>query len=135
MLDSESVPMQIPCSCGGTATRVWVRAPGVGNKAKGKFPYFDTQLGITLESPQHRERVAKERGLVIMGAEEHERTIRAANANAEPESMIDGERWRDAAEKAWNDMKYGNVPMNLPIPTVNDLEVDQPMLVSQAGVE
>jgi hypothetical protein len=120
----------LPCSCGGLADRV-LTAPFIGNKAKGRYPYVDTQLGITVESPQHRERVAKERGLLIMGPDEHRRAL--ANApESDPEPSVDSKGWREAAEKAWADIKSGNVPPDITIPTLAD--VDATVLTSETEI-
>lgn len=110
----------LPCSCGGLADRVLVGSPVIKGKNKGRYPYFDTQLGVTLESSQHRDRIAKERGLIIMGPDEHRRAL--ANAHDATEPSVDSAGWKDAAEKAWSDIKSGNVPSEITIPTLADVE-------------
>lgn len=120
----------IRCTCGGFATRVWLKAPGIKNKAKGLFPQYDIQLGMTVESPQHRDRILKERGLTVISKKEFDRLPEPTPI--EEQNFVDKAAWREAAEKAWNDIKYGNVPP-AEIPTVKDLEVDTPILVSQKG--
>ncbi len=101
----------LPCSCGGEAVQIWMKAPGVGNKAKGKYPYFDTGLAMTVESPQQRQRIADAKGLTIMGREEFARN--AANSQTAPtENYIDREKWRESAQKAWQDIKSQAVPLN-----------------------
>jgi hypothetical protein len=100
----------LPCACGGEAVQIWMKAPGVGNKAKGKFPYYDTGLAMTVESPQQRERIAKSKGLAIMGREEFARSV--ADSKAPVENYIDREKWRESAQKAWQDIKSQAVPLN-----------------------
>jgi hypothetical protein len=100
----------LTCSCGEPAVQVWMKAPGVGNKAKGKFPYYDTGLAMTVESPQQRERIAKSKGLAIMGREEFARSV--ADSKAPVENYIDREKWRESAQKAWQDIKSQAVPLN-----------------------
>ncbi len=88
-----------------------MKAPGVGNKAKGKYPYFDKGLAMTVESPQQRQRIADAKGLTIMGREEFARN--AANSQTTPtENYIDREKWRESAQKAWQDIKSQAVPLN-----------------------
>lgn len=100
----------LTCSCGQPAVQIWMKAPGVGNKAKGKFPYFDAGLGMTVESPQQRQKIADQKGLTIMGREEFARN--AANYKAPEENYIDREKWRESAQKAWQDIKSQAVPLN-----------------------
>lgn len=114
------------CYCGGNAVRVWVKGPMVGNKQKGKYPYFDIQLGVTLESPQHRDRIAKERGLTILGNDEWERTRKAQPEEAPPPT-VNHEKWIQAAEETYAQMIAGNIP-NVTVPTLAD--VDAPSLIS-----
>lgn len=121
----------IRCTCGGSATRVWLKAPGIKNKMKGLFPQYDMQLGVTVDSPQHRDRILKERGLTAISKKEFDRM--PGPTQPEDEVYIEKNAWREAAEKAYNDIKFGNVPAEVQIPTVNDLEVDQPLLISQQG--
>jgi hypothetical protein len=100
----------LTCSCGQPAVQIWMKAPGVGNKAKGKYPYFDTGLGMTVESPQQRERIAKAKGLAIMGPDEFARSV-GSETETPDENYIDREKWREAAQKAWQDIKAQNVPL------------------------
>lgn len=102
----------IPCpACrAGSADRLITWRGGVLGKSKGLFPYFDTQLGVTVESSQHRDRVAKERGLVAMGPEEFERSRNAPRA---PDPMDTDEvdpQLIECAKRAWDDVKFGRVP-------------------------
>ena len=41
---------------------------GAASTVKG-YPYFDTELGLEIQSPGHRARVLKERGLVALDGE------------------------------------------------------------------
>ena len=91
-------------------------------KTKGNIPYFDKQLGVTLESSQHRDRVAKERGLVVMGVQEYNRS---RNAPHTPDPLDDPNpdpKLIEIAKKVWDDHKYGRVKPEPPKPpeTNND---------------
>lgn len=101
----------VPCPiCNeGMARRVFLRMGGMLGKNKGKYPYFDKQLGVTLESSSHRDRVAKERGLVVMGVEEYNRS---RNAPRSPDPLDDPNpdpKLIEIAKKVWDDHKYGRV--------------------------
>lgn len=102
---------KIPCqSCGGVAERVYRRMSGMPGKNKGVYPYFDVQLGVTLESSSHRDRVAKERGLLVMGNDEFKRS---RNAPRTPNPMDSDEVdpvLIETAKRAWDDVKFGRVP-------------------------
>jgi hypothetical protein len=92
------------------ANRVYKKFGTMLGKSKGKYPYFDTQLGLSVESPQHRDRVAKERGLVTMGKEEWERS---RNASRSPDPMDSNEvdpNLIECAKRAWDDVTFGRVP-------------------------
>lgn len=102
--------VECPSCRGGECERMLSWNGGIRGRNKGKFPYFDTQLGITVESSQHRDRVAKERGLVTMGKEEWERS---RNAPRTPDPMDSDEvdpKLIEAAKRAWDDVKFGRVP-------------------------
>lgn len=77
---------------------------------KGRYPYFDTQLGITLESSQHRDRVAKERGLIAMGPEEYERSRNAPRTSHPMDSDEVDPNLIECAKRAWDDVQFGRVP-------------------------
>ena len=98
------------CSCGGVASQVWMKAPGVMNKMKGLYPQFDTQLGVTINSPQERDRIAKQRGLEIIGVDEHRRTINNTNMNP-TETYIDPIAFREAAMEADHQIRAREVPL------------------------
>lgn len=102
----------LPCpSCKtGTAERLLTWRGGMRGRNKGKYPYFDTQLGITVDSSQHLEKVAKERGLIPMGKEEWERS---RNAPSTPDPMDSDEpspEFIEMAKRTWDDVKFGRVP-------------------------
>jgi len=93
--------------CSSHANRVYMSFGGMLGKNKGKFPYFDMQLGTTLESTAHRDRIAKERGLFVMGNDEFRRTRNAPRSV--PQGPSESERAEDA-KKLWDDLKYGRIP-------------------------
>lgn len=106
----------------GTAERVFLKMGGMLGRNKGLYPRFDVQLGITLESAQHRDRVAKERGLVVMGVEEYNRS---RNAPRSPDPLDDPNpdpKLIEIAKKVWDDHKYGRVKVEPapPAPTNAD---------------
>lgn len=98
--------------CGKTARLVWKSFGPKGRVGgnKGRFPYYDVELGMTLESEKQRKQVAESRGLMIMSREEHKRTMDAMPDNQPDEVPWNSAAWQDSAMKAWNDLKYGNVP-------------------------
>lgn len=102
----------LPCpSCHtGKADRVFKKVASMLGKSKGRFPYFDTQLGVTLESSQHRDRVAKERGLVAMGPEEFERSRHAPRTPDPMDTDAVDPKLIECAKRAWDDVKFGRVP-------------------------
>lgn len=95
--------------CGKVAERVYLRAPGFNGKSKGIYPYFDVQLGCTLESSQHRDRVAKKRGLAIMGKEEFDRSRHASRTPNPMDSDEPDPELIETAKRAWDDLKYHRV--------------------------
>lgn len=102
--------LECPVCKGGESERLITWNGGMRGRAKGRYPYFDTQLGISVESPQHRDRVAKERGLITMGKEEWERS---RNAPRSPDPMDSDEvdpNLIECAKRAWDDVKFGRVP-------------------------
>jgi len=113
------------CSCGGLAVLVWLKAPGVANKSKGIYPRFSTQLGCLVESAQHENRVAKEKNLYAMGPEEHTRTLK--NLSEPEEVYVDPQGFREAAEKAYAEIKSGNVPLERHEATPTDI-IESPMV-------
>jgi len=88
--------------CPGTAIRIYRSAPAFNGKSKGLYPRFDHQLGVMLESSQHKDRVAKERGLIEMGPEEFNRSASNSHEPAKDWSGVD-----DAMEKAWSEVEKG----------------------------
>lgn len=116
-------PDALPCRCGGQLVRFFEGAPGI--EPDIWHPYFDHGLGTWVKSRAHRQRVAREKGFdEIMGKEEFERSRKAHTPKDEfAFSEADRTAFRDAADKAYNDLKYGNVP----IPEPEKLEsVDTP---------
>ena len=92
------------------ANRVYRKFGTMLGKSKGKYPYFDTQLGLSVESPQHRDRVAKERGLITMGKEEWERSRNAPRSPSPMDSDEVDPKLIECAKRAWDDVKFGRVP-------------------------
>lgn len=115
VLDS-SVPIErreAVCSCGGRATIEWRAFGGMMGKNKGIYPHHDIQLGMTIESSQHRDAVLKSRGLAALGPQEFQRTLNTQH-EPEPEQMADSPGFHDAMEKAYADIQYGNIPIEQP---------------------
>lgn len=99
------------CQCGGEAIVSWRRFSGIMSKSKGIYPRYDIQLGRTIESAQHLDRVLKAKGLMAMAPEEYERSI---NNHHEPEPKLDEDALKDAMEKAYADTTNGNLPQFTP---------------------
>ncbi len=95
----------IPCTCGGNAHVIWVKAPGMRREFLG---YHDIQLGRYIETRSERDRLLKERGLVAIPPDEWRHT--ASTAHEDEDAGWDHEAFQNAAEKAYNDLKYGNIP-------------------------
>jgi putative FmdB family regulatory protein len=119
-VNAEDDVLQCPLCGEGMAQRVFLRMGGMLGPNKGRYPYFDKQLGITLESSQHRDRVAKERGLVVMGRQEFDRS---RNAPRSPDPLDDPNpdpKLIEIAKKVWDDHKYGRVKPEPPKPPASD---------------
>lgn len=99
-------------ACGGYAHVVWRSFGGMMGKNKGLFPQYDVQLGITLESTQHRERVMKERGLAALSVPEFNRTLNTQHEST-PSVGKDPAFW-EAAEKAYYEIEHGMVTSEPP---------------------
>lgn len=122
-------PETLPCRCGGQLVRFFERAPGIAPDIWA--PYYDQQLGAVVTSRAQRAALAKSKGFdEILGVEEYERSRKAHVPKDEFSfSAADKEAFRDSADKAMNDLKYGNVP----VPEMPTLEaVDTPTAI---GVE
>lgn len=105
----------------GVADRVYLRMSGLPGKNKGIYPRFDTQLGITLESSQHMERVAKERGLIPMGVQEFDRSRHAPRTPDQMDSDEPDPQLIEIAKRAWDDVKYDRVPKEVEEKRVMDI--------------
>ncbi len=115
------------CSCGGYAHIEWRGFGGMMGKNKGIYPHHDVQLGMTIESSQHRDRVAKERGLAVLGPDEFRRSM---NNQHEPEpSMIGHPQVIEAMEKAYYEISNGLVPIEPPKQL--DLSKGEPMITGR----
>lgn len=110
-------PNEYPCKCGRSLVRFFEGAPSIEPDIWN--PYYDHQLGEVVTSRAQRDRVAKEKGLVIMGKEEFERS---KNNHRPKDEFTFTEReqklWRESAEKAHADLTAGNVPTP-EVPTVD----------------
>lgn len=98
-------PEELPCRCGKKLVRFFEGAPGM--QPDIWVPYHDHGLGVTVTSRSQRDRIAKEKGLSIVSTEEFNK--KTGHASQKEEFGWDREKWRDCAEKAYNDLKYGNV--------------------------
>ncbi len=103
--------------CGQLAVMVWRRAPFMSPDPYW-HPQYDPQLGVEITSKAQKEEILRSRNLTTVSKEEFTRRFES-QADAEPQ--LDRQALRDAAEKAWNDVKNGNVPP-VHVPTVDDVE-------------
>ena len=110
MVNVEDRVLGCPVCRAGNAIRVYKRFGTMLGKSKGKYPYFDTQLGLTVDSSQHRDKVAKERGLITMGKEEWNRSRNAPRAPDPVDSDEVDPKLIEYAKRAWDDVKFGRVP-------------------------
>lgn len=102
-------PDNFPCpSCGANVARYFSRPPGMSPDPHWNG-YFDQQLGRYISSRDEKRRILKEKGLEEVSAEEHRRGF---EGYSEKEDVIpeNDPKFRDAMEKAWADMKAGNLP-------------------------
>lgn len=109
-LEQYPFPDALPCACGGQLVRFFEGAPGMA--ADVWNPYYDVGLGAWVKSRAHRKELAAAAGFdEILGPEEYERSRKAHVPKDEfTFSEKDKETFRDCADKAMNDLKYGNVP-------------------------
>lgn len=121
MLHLDELDKRVICNCGRDAHRVLLHAPAFNGKSKGIYPRFDVQLGCTLESAQHMERVAKERGLVPMGVQEFDRSRHAPKSPHPLDSDEPDPQLIEIAKKAWDDVKYDRVPKEVEEERVMDV--------------
>ena len=110
MVNAEDRVLGCPTCRAGRANRVYRRFGTMLGKAKGKYPYFDVQLGLTIDSPKHRDNVAKARGLEIMGNEEWNRSRNAPRSPDPVDSDEVDPKLIECAKRAWDDVKFGRVP-------------------------
>jgi putative FmdB family regulatory protein len=111
----------------GVAKRVYRSFGSMLGRNKGVYPRFDVQLGCTLESSQHMERVAKERGLTIMGREEFDRSRHAPRTPNPLDSDEPDPQLIEIAKRAWDDVKYDRVP--------KEIEEDRVKTVAEAALK
>jgi len=126
MVTVEQRMLECPCCHVGKADRVFKKVASMLGKNKGKYPYFDTQLGITLESSQHRDKVAKERGLVQMGPEEYNRSRNAPRTPHPMDTDAVDPNLIEIAKRTWDDVKFGRVPdeKEMVLDIVKDAQAD-----------
>ena len=89
--------MTVPCACGGTAKRVYLRAPIVGAKCKGIYPKYDVQSGITFDSAQQERAHYKAKGYEALSPAEWRWTD---NTSTSQQESIDNTGLREAMEEA-----------------------------------
>lgn len=118
-------PEELPCRCGQKLVRFFEGAPAIDPVIWN--PYYDQQLGMTITSNSQRRAVLKAKGLDMVSTEEFNRKNK--EATPDHEMKWDSQKWKDSAEKAYNDLKYGNVEAPAP-PTVDtdDAVVSNPTL-------
>lgn len=123
-VEADQKVVECPICHVGRAQRVYkVFGPMLG-KSKGKYPRFDHQLGITIESAQHMEKVAKQRGLVPMGREEFDRSRYAPRTPDPLDSDKPDPDLIEAAKRAWDDVKFHRVPQEVEEKRVMDVAAD-----------
>lgn len=98
------VNFKCQCCPRGVVRVVWLKAPGVVQDSVGRY---DIQLGRYISTRTERDRLLKERGLVALGPDEFRRT--SSQRHDEPDGW-DHDAFTNAAEKAANDLHYGNIP-------------------------
>jgi len=103
---------EIPCrNCEGVAVQIWLRAPGLAGVeepgtrgiSRSFQPGYDVQSGRHFNTRADRDRYVKERGLVLMGPQEWDRTRKAMPERPEPDHAT----LPEAMEKSWQEMKAG----------------------------
>lgn len=124
LVEVEQREVVCPVCREGRAVRVYKVFGTMLGKSKGKFPYFDTQLGITLESSQHRDRVARERGLVTMGKQEFDRSRHAPRTPDPLDSDAVDPAFIEQAKRDWDDIKFGRLPVEVEEKRVQDVAAD-----------
>lgn len=108
----------------GKAKRIYRRFGGMLGRNKGVFPYFDVQLGATVESSQHRDSIAKQRGLVVMGKEEFDRSRNAPRTPSPLQSDEPTPEFIEQAKRDWDDVRFGRVPPQVEEKRVADIAAD-----------
>lgn len=124
MAEPEQREVDCPVCTKGRAIRVYRKFSGLLGKNKGRYPVFDHQLGITIESSQHMEKVAKQRGLVPMGREEFDRSRHAPRSPDPLDSNEPDPELIEAAKRAWDDVKFNRLPPEVEEKRVMDVAAD-----------
>lgn len=124
LVEVEQRVVECPVCHTGKATRVYKVFGTMLGKSKGLYPRFDTQLGITLESAQHMEKVARQRGLVPMGKQEFDRSRHAPRT---PDPLYDDKpdpAFIEQAKRDWDDIQFGRIPVEVEEKRVQDVAAD-----------
>lgn len=121
--DPEQKRVECPLCKEGYAERVYLRMAPLPGRNKGRYPVFDQQLGCVVESSQHRDRIAKERGLVTMGPEEFQRSINNHHDNDPLDNPKVDPDLIDAAERAYASVQKGEIPPD-DSPSIENIEAD-----------
>lgn len=114
ILLDQAPPDAIYCpECQSVAPRVWKHAPIMAGPEKGRYPYFDVQLGKRLESRKHHDQVLGQMGLERAGSPQA-RIRQAYLAPPPPEDVLGPEtrqEFREAALKAYHDVETRAIPL------------------------
>lgn len=119
-----------PCqNCGGVAVQIWLRAPGLAGVeepstrgiSRSFQPGYDIQSGRYFNSRSERDRYVKERGLVLMGPQEWDRTRKAQSETHTPK--INERALEEAAQKSWERLQAGERPERM-----EQFKEDEPIL-------
>jgi len=124
MAEPEQREVDCPICEKGRAIRVYRQFSGLIGKNKGRYPHFDHQLGITIESAQHMEKVAKQRGLVPMGREEFDRSRHAPRTPDPLDRDEPDPELIEIAKRAFDDVKFNRLPKEVEEKRVADVAAD-----------
>jgi len=124
MVEAERGVLPCPVCKDGKAKRVYLKFGGMLGKNKGLFPYFDQQLGVSVESSQHREQIAKQRGLITMGKDEFNRSRNAPRTPDPLDSDKVDPELIEMAKRIWDDIKFGRLPPEVEEKRVADVAAD-----------
>lgn len=106
--DEWPYPDAFQCTrCGGVASRYFSHAPGMSPDPHWNG-YYDQQLGRYISSRDEKRRLLKEKGLEEVSPREFQKGF---EGYSEKEDVIpeNDPKFRDAMEKAYADLKAGNL--------------------------